>query len=313
MGKEFLRLSLHFLNEKESALDYICALILLMDFAFTVADVKNLEYICCLSSKFFQDHLMHVDPDNEVLEERKKWNLIEKESFRRAFWVLRDVIVRSDKFFTTTKEPLSDNAWNSLPNTFYKLPSSHEHLKSDPYDLKMDFICQHNKFLSRIQSIIFRAAKNDLENPDLHNEADVVYDELNQWGLRIDYIFPGCQFPISIDEWFGVYIHITFYSIILLNYRLSMVSFLAEQRKRKLTKVGIMNIVRNILQQVDSFQLDCQPELTVCLMQTCFFLGIVGSYGDADDIKSSTISDLGDTTLKMTLNMVNELEMIEKH
>ncbi|KAJ1547938.1 hypothetical protein HK096_008767 [Nowakowskiella sp. JEL0078] len=171
MAEEFFNLSLENLDKRESTLDYICVIIILIDFAISIGDVRNVFKLVFLANEFSQDHMLHIDPDIEILEERKKWNLIEKETFRRVFWTLREIIVVFDSPQTTTKVPLCDSAFYSLPNAFRDLPAAFFHLRTNPDDFKTKFHCEQNILLGRIQTNIALAVHTSLDNLDRHHEA----------------------------------------------------------------------------------------------------------------------------------------------
>ncbi|KAJ1547936.1 hypothetical protein HK096_008765 [Nowakowskiella sp. JEL0078] len=342
MASEFFQTSLNHLNEKESSLDYVCALILLKDFALATADVANVFKICNLLSIFAQNHLMQIDPDNEIFEERGKWNLIEKESFRRAFWSLRFIIIDNDPLLTTTHPPLCDNAWYQLPSMFRKLPLSFMHLRDNPEDLKMKYNCEHSEFLGRIQSIIIRGVASNMTNySELQRESNGILIELQEWGRKITIVFPILITPVTSDDWNRVYMHIVLRSLVLLNSRLAMVYFVTQKLQEQemgltlnlmhqikvifkpciAAKDDLMNILNTIMIRVDSFELSRMPQLAVCLIQTCFFLGILSWFGDSDDIHMKAIFEyasvkqhfksLGNAQ-KLSNGMLNELEKIER-
>ncbi|KAJ1560814.1 hypothetical protein HK096_007111 [Nowakowskiella sp. JEL0078] len=270
-----------------------------------------MNLISLKSRTYFEHHSMHIDPNEEILEERKFWNLIEKETFRRAFWCLIDVGVTCDLILVTTSQPLADSRWNCLPDAFMKVHPN-PLIAPLPRDSNIVIMCEHKEFLGQVQSILYRAARKDLNNREVHRESKQISENLRAWGERISKIRPLSLKPASEQDWFCVLVHVLWHSTVLLNNRIFLVQFLIWKTKSlcnsfldqshamdmqqslqecHISTTEILSILKNIILKNDSFELDCQSWMPAIFIQSCIFLGILSQFGDSDVVRREAASD----------------------
>ncbi|KAJ1554143.1 hypothetical protein HK096_004851 [Nowakowskiella sp. JEL0078] len=236
---------------------------------------------------------------------------------------------------------MADSWWHSLPDSFIK---SHPIplITPLPRDSNIVIMCEHKEFLGQAQSIIICVARKNLNNREIHQESKQLCENLRAWGERVSKIRPLNLTPITEQDWFCVFVHLLWHSMVLLSNRIFLVHFLKLKsnsqpqaffdqfneinmqqslQECQVSTTEILNILKNVILKNNSFDLDCQPSVPVIMMQTCIYLGILSQFGDSDIVRQDASSDyslvklylrkLGDSTLATSHHMVNELEKIE--
>ncbi|KAJ1563921.1 hypothetical protein HK096_010421 [Nowakowskiella sp. JEL0078] len=265
---------------------------------------------------------MEIDPDEIINHERATWNLIEKESFRRAFWILTKTVVHHPP--GTTKVPLYDNLWFELPNTFKTLPEFYSTVEKYTPDFSVMKICESRIFLGRIQSIVriaFQSTDSLSTNIKLLQEAKAISEDLKVWCMDITRLYPLNHIPTSRAAWFGISSHITLYSYVLFNYRFVLVRYLLKSKeiptelhsKPSLVELfgdkilgdtifaalneckeassKMMFILKEILIKHDPKCIYAFPPYVICFMQTLIFLGIVSQCDESTETKQNALND----------------------
>ncbi|KAJ3120585.1 hypothetical protein HK098_004473 [Nowakowskiella sp. JEL0407] len=315
-GSYFFERALDSIDIVDVNLDNLSALILLFEFSVKNGKTSVLQYITELCAQYSKKLRLHIDPDIwESMYPRVRWNLIEKETFRRAYYFL---VSNGAHFgdFPSTVRPMADIVWWGLPDdAYYADPPAHRPLAitDDSYDLNL-IATELFTILRRIRTLLNLAFASSLDDitPDI--EAKSVIISLEHWFTRMKIVVPLDRRPPT--NWAGVYLHIVGHNFILLSYRFILVRFLRRKfaqannihnpeindpEKTELVQFrrqheieafmkchkaveSSIDILRNIILVYDP-ELKNVPNFSTSLVQVLIFLGITRSYADTPDGK----------------------------
>ncbi|KAJ1536787.1 hypothetical protein HK096_007875 [Nowakowskiella sp. JEL0078] len=295
LGKEFYEISLQLLNEKESELDYICALILLLEFAINTSDARTINDVFNRCNNFYKKHHLHLDPDDprriELNNQHPTWTMIQKETFRRCFWMLSWMCL--DFEFVTTKYPLNHELWLNLTETF---EDQLEPVRN-PNEITI-YLCQSSQVLSQIRKLNKLAYDSRCKDPNLLINAKQLSEYLTKWGDSISAKF-SLVAPTTPHEWFIVYLHAAKHIYLISIYRFLFVDHLHSKKyglhavSNRIASSLSSDIFQDVLQQclkarksimvilinqVLPFGLQPYPikaHIVTIFARTCAFLGIL--------------------------------------